>query len=208
MWGFYSSDYELFLFHGFFVMYPSRRPKFATCFALASCWSRRREYGRGDPLRRPRDTLYPQKLALLSLKSGGRSVGIVSSRTKAMEFFSCFFHVGSILDHEHRGSMCLRNLVCLPVDHRRCIWEGRTVFTKSSVTYTWYYGSTALCCAMASFAVSWSCTQSAGLLGRGISSSQGTSTHRAIQAQNKQTSIPRVAFEARTAVCEQATRPL
>jgi hypothetical protein len=31
--------------------------------------------GRGDPLRSPRDTLYPQKLALASLTSGGRSVG-------------------------------------------------------------------------------------------------------------------------------------
>jgi hypothetical protein len=34
--------------------------------------------GRGDPLRWPRDTLYPQKLALASLTSGGRSVGIVT----------------------------------------------------------------------------------------------------------------------------------
>jgi hypothetical protein len=33
-----------------------------------------REYDRGDPLRWPRDTLYPQKLALTSLTSGGRSV--------------------------------------------------------------------------------------------------------------------------------------
>jgi hypothetical protein len=37
------------------------------------------EYGRGDPLRSPRDTLYPQKLAPTSLTSGGRSVGIVRS---------------------------------------------------------------------------------------------------------------------------------
>jgi hypothetical protein len=43
------------------------------------------EYGRGDPLRWPRNTLYPQKLALTSPKSGGRSVGIVLSRTKATE---------------------------------------------------------------------------------------------------------------------------
>jgi hypothetical protein len=33
--------------------------------------------GRGDPLRWPRDTLYPLKLALTSPTSGGRSVGIV-----------------------------------------------------------------------------------------------------------------------------------
>jgi hypothetical protein len=36
---------------------------------------------RGDPLRWPRDTLYPQKLALTSPTSGGRSVGIVRLRT-------------------------------------------------------------------------------------------------------------------------------
>jgi hypothetical protein len=40
-----------------------------------------REYGRGDPLRSPRDTLYPQWLALTSSTSGGRSVGIVRLRT-------------------------------------------------------------------------------------------------------------------------------
>jgi hypothetical protein len=33
--------------------------------------------GREDPLRSPRDTLYPQKLALTSQTSGGRSVGVV-----------------------------------------------------------------------------------------------------------------------------------
>jgi hypothetical protein len=37
--------------------------------------------GRGDPLRWPRDTLYPLKLALISPTSGGRSVGIVRLRT-------------------------------------------------------------------------------------------------------------------------------
>ena len=42
--------------------------------------------GRGDPLRWPRDTFYPQKLALTSPTGGGRSVGIVRSRTKATEF--------------------------------------------------------------------------------------------------------------------------
>jgi hypothetical protein len=38
--------------------------------------------GRGDPLRWPRDTLYPLKLALPSKTSGGRSLGIVRLRTK------------------------------------------------------------------------------------------------------------------------------
>jgi hypothetical protein len=40
-----------------------------------------REYGRRDQSRRRRGTLYPQKLALTSPTSGGRSVGIVHSRT-------------------------------------------------------------------------------------------------------------------------------
>jgi hypothetical protein len=38
--------------------------------------------------------LYPQKLALTSPTGGGRSVGIVRSRTKATEFsFSLVLHV-------------------------------------------------------------------------------------------------------------------
>jgi hypothetical protein len=44
-----------------------------------------REYGRRDPSRWPRDTLYPQNLALTSPTSGEHSVGIVRSRTKAFE---------------------------------------------------------------------------------------------------------------------------
>jgi hypothetical protein len=44
-----------------------------------------RKYGRGVPLRWPRDTLYPQKLALTSPTYGGRSVGIVRLRTKTTE---------------------------------------------------------------------------------------------------------------------------
>jgi hypothetical protein len=45
-----------------------------------------REYGRRDPSSWPRGTLYPQKLALTSPTSGGRSVGTVCSRTQAAEF--------------------------------------------------------------------------------------------------------------------------
>jgi hypothetical protein len=45
-----------------------------------------RDYGRGDPLLWRRDTLSPQKLALTSPTSGGRSVGILCLRTKTMEF--------------------------------------------------------------------------------------------------------------------------
>jgi hypothetical protein len=44
------------------------------------------EYGSRDPLRWPRGILYPQNLALISPTSGGRSVGIVRSRTQVTEF--------------------------------------------------------------------------------------------------------------------------
>jgi hypothetical protein len=41
---------------------------------------------REDPLRWPRDNLYPQKFALTSPTSVGRSVGIVRLRTKGHVF--------------------------------------------------------------------------------------------------------------------------
>jgi hypothetical protein len=47
-----------------------------------------RDYGRRDPSRWPRGILYPQKLAVISPTSSGRSVGIVRSRTQATEL-SC-----------------------------------------------------------------------------------------------------------------------
>jgi hypothetical protein len=53
---------------------------------------------RGNLLRWPRDTLYPQTLALNSPKSGGRSVGIVRSRTRSTEFSFSF------------------------IAHKRCLW--------------------------------------------------------------------------------------
>jgi hypothetical protein len=49
-----------------------------------------REYGRGDPLRWPRDTRYQKKFSLPSPTSGGRSVTIVRLWANAMEFlFIC-----------------------------------------------------------------------------------------------------------------------
>jgi hypothetical protein len=41
-----------------------------------------RDYGRRDPLCRPQNILYTQKLAVTSPTSGDRSVGIVRSQTK------------------------------------------------------------------------------------------------------------------------------
>jgi hypothetical protein len=54
---------------------------------ISGCGVERRDYGRRDPSRSPRGTLYLQRLALTSPTSGGRSVGIVRSRTQAIEFF-------------------------------------------------------------------------------------------------------------------------
>jgi hypothetical protein len=56
-----------------------------------------REYGRGESLRLPRDTLYPRKFALTSPTSGGRSVGIVRSWTEAKEFSLVFLLMNYIL---------------------------------------------------------------------------------------------------------------
>jgi hypothetical protein len=52
-----------------------------------------REYGHGDWLRWPRDTLY---LQLISPTNGGRSVGIVLFRTKDTEFVFFPFVVHSV----------------------------------------------------------------------------------------------------------------
>jgi hypothetical protein len=54
----------------------------------SGCGLENQEYGRRDPSRWPRGTLYPQNLALNSLTSGCRSVGIIRSRTQATEFFN------------------------------------------------------------------------------------------------------------------------
>jgi hypothetical protein len=44
------------------------------------------ECGSGDPLRRPRDSLYAQKLALTSLTSGGRT-SLLAESGHGVEFF-------------------------------------------------------------------------------------------------------------------------
>jgi hypothetical protein len=45
-----------------------------------------REYGRRDLSRCPHGTPYPKRLSLTSQTSGCRSVGIVRTRTQALEF--------------------------------------------------------------------------------------------------------------------------
>jgi hypothetical protein len=53
---------------------------------ISGSGSRKQINGRGDQLRWPRDTFYPQKLTLTSPTCGGRSVAIVRLRTTATEF--------------------------------------------------------------------------------------------------------------------------
>jgi hypothetical protein len=62
-----------------------------------------REYGRGDPLRWPHDTLYPPKLAITSMTTGGRSVGVVRSRTQATELLLLHMAIW-VLQVEHKQS--------------------------------------------------------------------------------------------------------
>jgi hypothetical protein len=50
-----------------------------------------REYGCRHPSRWPRGTFYPQKFALTSPTSGGRSVGIICLRTQTTGFFFFIF---------------------------------------------------------------------------------------------------------------------
>jgi hypothetical protein len=65
---------------------PSEYNWGATRKKNSGCGLENREYGRKDLLRWPRDTIYPQKLALSLQTSGGHLVNIVRSRTEATEF--------------------------------------------------------------------------------------------------------------------------
>jgi hypothetical protein len=66
-----------------------------------------REYGRRDPSCWPSGTLYTQKLALTSTTSGNRLVGIVHSRTEAMEFSSFLIRIISELERMRISNRCL-----------------------------------------------------------------------------------------------------
>jgi hypothetical protein len=74
-----------------------------------------------DPLCRPRNNFYQQKLALTSPTIGGRSVGIVRSRTKANKYVFFGHHdltADSASCHVKRtqqadGSECIKSTDCL-----------------------------------------------------------------------------------------------
>jgi hypothetical protein len=98
------------------------------CKSSGSCLESR-EYGRRDPSRWPRGTFYPQTLALTSLTSGGRSVGIVRSRTKATEFVFVFLFVCS------REVPCASVLVKSGLENRDycCTDHATTLYPQSLV---------------------------------------------------------------------------
>jgi hypothetical protein len=69
----------------------------------------------GDPPRWPRETLYPQKLVLTSLTSGGHSVGIICLRTQSTEYVLFVFLVSEQQSYVSipRQALRLRNRACI-----------------------------------------------------------------------------------------------
>jgi hypothetical protein len=83
---------------------------------------------------------------------------------------------------------CYKCLLYRNIAYRKCLitvfiyfWSNLTVkllkTLKHEIYLNYYYGSAALCWALDGFSVSWSYTQSVGLLRQGISPSQGLYLH-------------------------------
>jgi hypothetical protein len=106
------------------------------------------DFGRGDPLRWPRNTLYPQKLALTSQTCGGRSVGIVRLWTKAMEFF--FFHTSSkskdkFIQNSHKQYQYLKWFSCYYYQTVTCnkvhfMWRSDSCFKNTVIIISIHCG--------------------------------------------------------------------
>jgi hypothetical protein len=79
--------------------------------------------GYGNSLRWLRNTLYPQRLALTSPTSGGRSVGIVRLRTMATEFslVCVLLFVAKWISWMYLGYMCFGGQ-CLGTISCVCVW--------------------------------------------------------------------------------------
>jgi hypothetical protein len=82
-------------------------------------------------LRWPRNTLYPQRLALTSPTSGGRSVGIVRLRTTTTEL--SFFFFFSFLSGKMMYGGFTRSLWCHPVIKYMKNWPVLTTFRKDHI---------------------------------------------------------------------------
>jgi hypothetical protein len=87
--GFYSQRYQIFWEVAGLERGPTQ-PEELLVRKSSGSGLESQEYGRREPSRWPRGTFYPRKLALTSPTSGGRSIGIVRSRTEATEFSLVF----------------------------------------------------------------------------------------------------------------------
>jgi hypothetical protein len=89
-----------------------------------------REYGRWDPSRLPRGTLYPQKLALTSPTSGCRPVGIVRQRTEATELLLLLLLYIDIISIflSHCGAVFHTSIGCVCVITKGKQWRLSVVF--------------------------------------------------------------------------------
>jgi hypothetical protein len=126
-------------------------------------------------------------------------------RNKLIFFFETWFRFLPTTGH---AILAIFNFMHMNTGAYINLWRGRDIFLFSGCLITlsvsklevmlFIYCFTALCLAFAAFSVSWSCSQSVGLLGRGISPSQGRYLHRATQTQNKrtQTSPPEYSIAA------------
>jgi hypothetical protein len=70
--------------------------------------------GRGDPLRWPRDTLYPLKMALTSTTSVGGSVGIVRLRS-FLSSFSNWEQIRNKINERHSSIAGIHGLLFVQV---------------------------------------------------------------------------------------------
>jgi hypothetical protein len=85
-----------------------------------------------------------------------------------------------LITHLHLQTLRMRGAI-FPVTRKALYlikhWDKSTLLSIPKILLFLYYGSTAFCWASAAFSVSYSYTQSVGLLGRGISPSQGRYLH-------------------------------
>jgi hypothetical protein len=88
-----------------------------------------REYGRRYPSRWPRRTLYPYKLAITSLKSGGRSVGIVRSWSQTKELV--IFRTNKLIKEPASKQVAIRSTLKLEtmlLQNVGWLWTDYTVY--------------------------------------------------------------------------------
>jgi hypothetical protein len=99
------SGFESWIYQIFWEIVGLERSPLSLMSITEELLGRRNSDSGQEKTRWPRDTLYPQKLALTSTTSGGRSVSIVRSQTKATELLLIYFNSISLLQHICRESV-------------------------------------------------------------------------------------------------------